>query len=373
MKIAFTPEADAASLAESIEEVAQDQSVRGLMLLAGDAAGLSADQVDPLLTRLDLPVLGGIFPEVIWGTQRYPSGLLVIGLPRAPHITLVRDVSDPSCDLEHELDRAAPEIDEFHTVITFVDGFARRIDPLIESIYNVFGLGLNYLGGGAGSLSMQQKPCLFTNEGLLEDAAQLAFLTTRSGLGVRHGWETISGAYRVTDSEHNTVFSLDGKPAFDVYRRAVEDHSGEPFDQDAFFESAKYYPLGISKLGSEYIVRDPFKITEEDGLECVGAVPAGSLVSILTANPSKLIAAAGQASQHAADSFPESATPRSMMFIDCISRTLCLEDHFQDELSAVSDPAMPLFGALTLGEIANTGEDFLEFYNKTAVVGLLED
>ena len=57
------------------------------------------------------------------------------------------------------------------------------------------------------------------------------------------------------------------------------------------------------------------------------------------------------------------------MFIDCISRVLFLEKDFEKELAAVYDPKYPLFGALTIGEIANNKHDYLEFYNKTSVVG----
>jgi hypothetical protein len=52
---------------------------------------------------------------------------------------------------------------------------------------------------------------------------------------------------------------------------------------------------------------------------------------------------------------------------------LFLEKNFAYELEAVHDGQMPLIGALTLGEIANNGKDYLEFYNKTSVVGVLED
>ncbi|MEL6845597.1 MAG: FIST C-terminal domain-containing protein, partial [Bacteroidota bacterium] len=70
-------------------------------------------------------------------------------------------------------------------------------------------------------------------------------------------------------------------------------------------------------------------------------------------------------------SFPKEGKAETHLFIDCISRVLFLEDQFYRELEAVYDSETPLLGALTLGEIANFGKDFLEFYNKTAVLGVL--
>ncbi|HEY8905633.1 MAG TPA: FIST C-terminal domain-containing protein, partial [Rhodoferax sp.] len=61
----------------------------------------------------------------------------------------------------------------------------------------------------------------------------------------------------------------------------------------------------------------------------------------------------------------------SLFFIDCISRVLFLGPDFPKEMVAVNT-GQPLIGALTLGEIANNGSDFLEFFNKTAVVGLID-
>ncbi|MFC2092297.1 FIST N-terminal domain-containing protein [Bacteroidota bacterium] len=69
----------------------------------------------------------------------------------------------------------------------FVDGFSKRISSLIDSLFNIFGLEFNYIGGGASSLDMQQNPCFFTNNGLLMDSAVLALLDIESGIGVCHG------------------------------------------------------------------------------------------------------------------------------------------------------------------------------------------
>ncbi|MFN2343877.1 MAG: hypothetical protein ABR542_10995, partial [Desulfonatronovibrio sp.] len=79
-----------------------------------------------------------------------------------------------------------------------------------------------------------------------------------------------------------------------------------------------------------------------------------------------------QARDSAMKNFSGDLNKSSMILIDCISRVLFMENDFSMELSAVDDRALT-FGALTLGEIANTGDSYLEFYNKTAVVGVLED
>ena len=60
--------------------------------------------------------------------------------------------------------------------------------------------------------------------------------------------------------------------------------------------------------------------------------------------------------------------------MDCISRALFLEHEFELELQAIAEQFTDnhaMFGALVLGEIANSGSGYLEFYNKTTVVSLL--
>ena len=43
-------------------------------------------------------------------------------------------------------------------------------------------------------------------------------------------------------------------------------------------------------------------------------------------------------------------------------------DKFHEELEEISGGNDNTIGALSIGEIANSGDDYLEFYNKTIVV-----
>jgi hypothetical protein len=108
-----------------------------------------------------------------------------------------------------------------------------------------------------------------------------------------------------------------------------------------------------------------------DHILCLGDIPAGSHIHIMHGEEQHLLDAAAEARQRALVA-AGSAPGRCQLVMDCISRALFLGDHFKHELKAFALPGLPMLGALTIGEIANHGDDYLEFYNKTAVVGVLE-
>jgi len=372
MVIRFDPAGSPENLHEMILSVSSLPGVSGLMILACDANGFTPPSIDPILSRAPIPVFGGVFPDIIHGRDMFEQGSLVIGLPKVLEIRCIPDLSNSAIDYEALLDFRIPDDESALTMMVFVDGFSRRISAFIESLFNNFGLQMNYIGGGAGSLSMAPKPCLFTNQGMVADGAVLALLGLASGVGVAHGWTHLSGPYRVTSSDCNAILTLDWKPALDVYRKVVEAHSGMTFDTGNLSGSFKSYPFGISRLESEHIVRDPVRAGPDKSLICVGEVPQGAFVSILNGDESSLIRAAGNALDLALKAFPAQCEAGLNIFIDCISRVLFLGEGFTEELKSVYRKNRPLVGACTIGEIANSGAEFLEFYNKTAVVAVLE-
>ncbi|WP_045215021.1 FIST signal transduction protein [Desulfonatronovibrio magnus] len=361
----------ASSFITKLKEVEKHPQVKAIMILACDANGFTPESVDQALKDCPHPVMGGIFPQIIANAENMEKGTVIAGFFHDMKCSVVQGLSNNDLDLDDAVSESLDGIDCVgKTMFVFVDGLSTRISAFIEGMFNNIGLMPNYIGGGAGSLSFEQKPCLFSSEGLLMDAAILGVSDVASGIGVAHGWHPVSKAIKVTQSEKNKVISLNWEPALQVYSKTIEEHSGSSFADQDFFDIAKAYPLGIVKLDTEMVVRDPI-MTEDNSLVCVGEVPEGSFVYILHGNMESLIQGAVQARDAAVADYSNHGDS-SFFFMDCISRVLFMGQSFENELQAVSTGSF-LFGALTLGEIANTGDSYLEFYNKTAVAGILND
>ncbi|MGB2129676.1 MAG: FIST signal transduction protein, partial [Flavicella sp.] len=194
-------------------------------------------------------------------------------------------------------------------------------------------------------------------------------------IGVKHGWKKLEGPYIVTKSKGNVIQEINWEAPFKVYKDIVENSSSLKFNDDNFFEIAKGYPLGIIKQELDYVVRDPIAFNENDELICVCNVEENSLINVLKGEPDNLLTAATQASE---ESLLHAENPQLAIVIDCISRVLYLDDTFDTELQNITKtihekyPGIPVNGALTLGEISSYGNGYIEFYNKTIVVGLFE-
>ncbi|MCU0624379.1 MAG: FIST C-terminal domain-containing protein [Gemmatimonadaceae bacterium] len=370
MQLAFDRTGTLDGFRAALHAMAARDDVATVLVIAADGNDHVPATTDPILRSCGKPVWGAVFPQIVIGHEHLERGAIVVGLPDALRATVIARTSDAGTDLDTLVaDAVDPDVGD-SALLVLVDGLSRRVAALINALFLNFGLTVNYIGGGAGSLTLKQKPCLFTADGMLEDAAVLLQLPRPNGVGVAHGWEVVSEPLKVTRAEGTTILELDHEPAFDVYRRLVTPRHGADFDAASFFGVAKAYPFGIRKLDGEVVVRDPIMVDDRGGLVCVGEVPEGGFVHVLNGDAARLIGAARLARERAGASLGDGRAPRLRVLIDCISRVLFLDAQFTDELAAIDDAAVPMIGALTLGEIANSGNDFLEFYNKTAVVGV---
>jgi hypothetical protein len=366
----FSDQPNLIEFSQQLTQINASNDVKSILIFSADANAFDELQVTALLQNLSKPVMGGIFPQIIYQSKAYEQGYLLIGLPYAIDVKRIDGLSDAQTPFAEKIDEVISDQDPAQTYIVFVDGLAKCISGLVDGLFDVLGSEPNFIGGGAGSLSFVQKPCLFCNEGLFADSALIGILDQPSRLGVGHGWTTIDADHQITQVDKNIIHEIDHRNAFEVYREIVNRYSATQINEENFFSIAQAFPFGINKLNGEKVVRDPIALTETGAMICVGELSEGDFVDILSAQPDQLISAAGETARSAYQTQP--TNPASLtLLMDCISRALFLKADFNQELDAVRKVTghdLPLFGALVLGEIANSGSGYLEFYNKTTVV-----
>jgi len=370
MNIYFDEKGTLEGLRETVEKALKN-GAGGLVILAGEGNKFEPATLDPLLKAAGAPLIGGVFPNILHCGEIYSKGSVVLGFDGEVSTAVIPGLSSKNTDLEGPLKDLEAGAHGARTMMVFVDGFSQRIAPFISELFDIFGLEINYIGGGAGSLASERGPCLFSNSGMIGDGAVMALVRTASGVGVAHGWQAMSGPMQATGTDGNVLKMIDFKPAFDVYSALVTRNAGITFGKDEFLKISRAHPFGIARINSEMIVRDMLKLNPDGSFICAGEIPQDSYISIMTGSEKTLLDAAESAARMATAALP-GGTPGSFLLMDCISRLMFLEDAFKEELVRMVPPGCPSAGACTIGEIANSGADFLEFYNKTAVVAAME-
>ena len=336
------------------------------LILLGERNTPDVTQMISALNKSGVNFFGGVFPVLIYDDKKYEQGAVIKVLPALARPYLIKGLDTEQIEIPNFISQPNKK----YTAVVLVDGLTSNIALFLSKLFDRLGNSVHYFGGGAGSITLKQQPCLFTKEGFVQDAAVVTFIKLQSHLGVAHGWKKLVGPIVANKTCKNVVMELNWKNAFEVYREIVEKDSGVKLPIENFYDVAMKYPFGIYKKGAEDIVRDPIRVNEKGELICVGEVPEHSLLNILKGEPDSLIQAAGQAAKEA-----YGKEIHCNLVVDCVSRTLFLKENFTRELAVVKENLMVAgnqgipAGMLTLGEIASYGETFLEFFNKTIIVG----
>lgn len=358
---------------EAAEQISQLAHAPGTVavILIGEHTDININDLIAALNQRDVTFVGAVLPGIIIGSNRYDAGIAVATFPLLAKPVVITGLNQAQFSIK-PLDSLYSVVEHSTTqptAMVLVDGLTTHIEPMLSRFFSKFRNRITYVGGGAGSLSLKQKPCVFDNHGLYQDAAVVTLLNMRSHLGVRHGWKGLHGPLIATKTSRNIVYKFGYETAFKKYSEIVRAASGQTLTKENFFEVAKGFPLGIYYKGSDRIVRDPIDFTDDGGLICVGEIPERAIVYILRGENKDLIQEANRATTEALGT---EKTLDQCFVVDCISRVLFLQEAFGDELNSVRSALPPgtaePIGMLTLGEIGSYSTGTVEFFNKTIVV-----
>ncbi|MFC7541020.1 FIST signal transduction protein [Siccirubricoccus deserti] len=258
--------------------------------------------------------------------------------------------------------------------LVLTDALAGHAQALLDELTLATVGQYQFFGGGAGDDAQFRRTVVFHGTEVLTDAAvTLEILSPKPlGIGVGHGWEPASPAFRVTKAEGLRLIGLNGLPAVEAFEAHAE-RLGQTLDRQAPVPFFLQNILGVD-TGAGYRLRVPLAIDEAGAVLCAAEVPVGSRVRIMCSTAESTVVAAERATAAALAGLG-GHRPKVALFFDCVATRLRLGDAFATELDAVRAQitGVPLVGCNTHGQIARAEGQFEGFHNCTAVVCVLPE
>jgi len=346
---------------------------QSLLILSCSKNNYPIADISSLISASNIPIFGGIYPMITIGETLHEQGTLIVAFSIKVTVSNFINVAEKSQKitlLEQEIEQNN-SLKSHQNFLMFYDGLMENAETFIETLYECLDHEITIAGGGGGNLAFIQRPCIFTNQGVQSNIVQLVALPETLHIGVDHGWEILTGPFLVSEATDHVVESLNYIPALTLYKETVESLSNYRFNKQEFFDIAKNFPLGIAGINGEILVRDPI-VAHKSSLQCVGNVPVNSMIYILKGRVEHLITSAKHAALTATEQSTMYAHSTTILF-DCISRVLYMNDNFSDELSEIvkATHSKNVFGAISIGEIANDKSGAIRLLNKSTVVGCM--
>lgn len=201
-------------------------------------------------------------------------------------------------------------------------------------------------------------------------AAMHLFDDKQMAMGVAHGWKAVTPPFRITKNDRNTVYEIDGKPAFETYK-AFAKTKGVTLDSknaQAFFVR---YMLGTSVLGEVHNIRAGIGLLPNGAIICSSGVEPNSLSVIVDGETSELVRASEQAAQEAKKNL-QGKKAAAVIHFSCFARRAFMGDlHREAEVVASTFPGVPVIGTVSYAELARYAGKLNGVHGGTAVIAAI--
>ena len=257
----------------------------------------------------------------------------------------------------------------YRVLLLLTDGLCGDQQEIVRGAYGVVGAAVPLVGGCAGDDLKMTRTFQLYDDHVLTDAVVAAGIASDAplGIGVRHGWRRVGEPMLVTSSSGNRVYTLDDRPALDVYLKHLG--VGESPTEQTFPRLALTHPFGLSRPGGEQVRFIGGADFADRSLRCIAEVPQGGLVWIMDGDAASVLAATDAACRDSLAAL-DGRPPLGMLAFDCIARRGVLGDqgiHTEIQRLAAIAGGVPVAGFYTYGEIART-RGMRGFHNQTLVV-----
>ncbi len=271
------------------------------------------------------------------------------------------------------------QAESLRALLVISDGLNVNGSELLKGFQSVLG-EIPIIGGLAGDGGAFVKTLQLYNDTISANmviAVGLygnALIVSSGALG---GWKPYGPPRKITRSEKNVVYEMDGKPALPLYRMYI----GEAFSKGLPGTGLKF-PLAIIEEGK----RDVEKIrtllavnVDENSLTFAGNVEEGETVRLCQTNHDRLVEGAGAAANLVMEGLDHNKTNQIglALCVSCVGRKGVMAELVADEVKQVQQilgDKTNITGFYSYGELAprpNTKDSVL--HNQTMTIGYLSE
>lgn len=265
------------------------------------------------------------------------------------------------------------QADDLTAVFTLTDGLLVNGSAYVEALDNALPTGVVITGGLAGDGErFEHTWVLYDGRISSGQMAAVGFYgdSIHVAHGSRGGWDLLGPERQVTRSEGNVLYSLDGQPALDVYKKYLGDRA------EGLPATGLLFPLAIrnEEETDGLTVRTILGVDEERrSITFAGDVPEGCMVKLMRANFDRLVDGAASAAEGVQlDDYL--GGPALCVAISCVGRRLVLGPRVEEEIEAVKDslPAdVAQIGYYSYGEISPLASGRCNLHNQTMTLTLI--
>lgn len=196
-------------LSQTVQQaaVSYEHPVAVMMLAEKHAADI--DSIIHALNQSAIPFIGAIFPALIHGDHTLTEGAIVNVFPSVAPPLLISGLDQDDYHIPELLSADINSGTEPPTGIILLDAMTSHTDTLLAGIFNQVGNRIHFFGGCAGFSDLVHRPCIFTADGIVHDAAVIALTSLNSNLSARHGWQRLNHEPVIaTRTDKNIVYEM---------------------------------------------------------------------------------------------------------------------------------------------------------------------
>jgi len=336
------------------------------------------NEVAAIFDKRNIDLLGCSSAGEIHGGEVVEHGIVVLLMEmQKSHykIHTVETGENSTYQIAHEMGQFCNDSFKNPAAFVFSGGMTTDAEQVIFGMKDGIGREIPLYGGAAGD-DLKMTTTMVLSNNWVSDNGLVCMMVDTDKISVTgmasSGWEPIGTVNTITKSKGNVIYSINDKPALDVFLKYFGFFGVEEGEGPQLETISGQYPLQIMRESGYSVLRSPLIADEENrSLVLAGGVKEGDEFRFSVSPGFEVVEKTVEEFGHLKE---KTAEADAMFLVSCKGRHTALGPIIEDEISGIHNYwKAPMIGFFSYGEIGNMKNGTCEFHNETCIMVILKE